>query len=257
MLNNPLLDIGLLIIVIFIHELGHLVMMKSLGYKDVRMFFIPFFGAAVTGKKENTNGLSGALIALAGPVPGIIFSLIVLSIGSTNAILIKYANISLFINVLNLLPIVPLDGGKFFFYTLLCRNETAEIIFTVLSSLLLLVLAVIFRNIFFGIIVIINFISVFNIEKEWKVVKAFKDKVLENNFISIIKAPLEFQKSFIDNVSKSFPKINNDATLAKIVSNIWERIVFKVPNVFLSLGLIFSYVLLLVLVVKVIIASHT
>lgn len=35
--------------VLLFHELGHYVAMRLFGYRDVRMFFVPFFGAAVSG----------------------------------------------------------------------------------------------------------------------------------------------------------------------------------------------------------------
>jgi hypothetical protein len=44
---------GLVILVgvLLFHELGHYAGMRLFGYRDVRMFFIPFFGAAVSGKR--------------------------------------------------------------------------------------------------------------------------------------------------------------------------------------------------------------
>ena len=47
LISNPILDIIIIIFVIIIHELGNLIAMKAYGYKEVKMFFIPFFGAAV------------------------------------------------------------------------------------------------------------------------------------------------------------------------------------------------------------------
>src|SRR5258706_5980780 len=38
--------------VLLFHELGHYLGMRAFGYGDVRMFFIPFFGAAVSGKSR-------------------------------------------------------------------------------------------------------------------------------------------------------------------------------------------------------------
>ena len=57
--------------VLFIHESGHWLGMKVFGYRDLKMFFIPFFGAAVTGKQRKAaSGAAGAVIALLGPAPG-------------------------------------------------------------------------------------------------------------------------------------------------------------------------------------------
>src|SRR5262249_41026480 len=60
-----------LVPVVFFHELGHYLAMLAFGYRNLRMFFIPFFGAAVSGQHYNVAGWKKALVALAGPVPGI------------------------------------------------------------------------------------------------------------------------------------------------------------------------------------------
>lgn len=46
----------ILIPILFIHELGHYLTMMMFGYKNLKMFFIPFFGAAVTGRHYNVAG---------------------------------------------------------------------------------------------------------------------------------------------------------------------------------------------------------
>jgi hypothetical protein len=49
-------SIFILVPVLFFHELGHYLAMRLFGYRNLRMFFIPFFGAAVTGKHYNIAG---------------------------------------------------------------------------------------------------------------------------------------------------------------------------------------------------------
>ena len=60
LINNPIIDIFIIIVVILIHETGHLIAMKYFGYKDVKMFFIPFFGAAVS-KADDVSSSKKAL----------------------------------------------------------------------------------------------------------------------------------------------------------------------------------------------------
>src|SRR6266568_4405998 len=48
-------EILILIGVLLFHELGHMAAMKLLKYNDVKMFFIPFIGAAVTGRNQNST----------------------------------------------------------------------------------------------------------------------------------------------------------------------------------------------------------
>src|SRR6267143_4595384 len=49
--ETTLADVLILTGVLAFHEAGHFVAMRALGYRDVKMFFIPFFGAAVTGRR--------------------------------------------------------------------------------------------------------------------------------------------------------------------------------------------------------------
>src|SRR5437764_1045470 len=63
----------LLVAVLLFHELGHFVGMVGLGYRDVRMFFLPLFGAAVSGRRGGGSQTREAIVLLLGPVPGIGF----------------------------------------------------------------------------------------------------------------------------------------------------------------------------------------
>jgi hypothetical protein len=62
----------ILVPVLAIHELGHYVAMRGFGYRNLRMFFIPLFGATVSGQHYDIAGWKKALLALAGPLPRIL-----------------------------------------------------------------------------------------------------------------------------------------------------------------------------------------
>ncbi len=64
--------LAVLVGVLLFHELGHFAGMKAFGYRDVRMFFIPFFGAAVSGKRAGVAPWKEAVVLLLGPVPGVL-----------------------------------------------------------------------------------------------------------------------------------------------------------------------------------------
>jgi Zn-dependent protease len=105
-------------IVIF-HELGHFFAMKFFRYKDLGIFFIPLLGAYVSGTKREVSQKESAIILLAGPLPGIIagiiFHLLYQQDPSLHIAGISFTDISImliFLNILNLLPIYPLDGGQ-------------------------------------------------------------------------------------------------------------------------------------------------
>lgn len=108
-------DLLILVGVLLFHELGHMTAMKLLKYTDLKMFFIPFLGAAVSGKNSNPTALKSCIVSLMGPLPGILLSvgLYYLFFLTKNYWLFKTAQVMMLLNVFNLLPIMPLDGGRF------------------------------------------------------------------------------------------------------------------------------------------------
>jgi hypothetical protein len=105
-------QIVMLLVVLFIHEGGHIAGMHLFGYSDLRMFFVPFVGALASGRKRNAPGWQRAIVLLLGPLPGLFLSLVLVS-ASGAGMARAFAWQLLFINGLNLFPLVPLDGGRF------------------------------------------------------------------------------------------------------------------------------------------------
>ncbi len=108
-------DIVILILVLLFHETGHWLMMKAFGYRDVKMFFIPFFGAAVSGKGRKESAVKRCLVSLAGPLPGILLALLLYWLFSLTKdfLLLKTAKVLLALNLFNFLPLMPMDGGRY------------------------------------------------------------------------------------------------------------------------------------------------
>lgn len=136
LLNIQINRIFLVVLVLFIHEMGHLIAMKSYGYQDVGMFFIPFLGAVVTGRKEEMSQLQRLIIVIAGPIPGIIIGAFFL-FGYHEQMLhpdfLIFGTVFIALNVLNLIPLDPLDGGKLFELLFFSVSDFAKLVFNVLS----------------------------------------------------------------------------------------------------------------------------
>ena len=115
--------IGALVLVLFVHETGHYLGMRLFGYRDVRMFFIPFFGAAVSGRSEGAPAWQRATVLLLGPLPGIFAGLALYLVLEPPpwAWAWELAQILVLLNAFNLLPVVPLDGGRLFEVLLFSR----------------------------------------------------------------------------------------------------------------------------------------
>lgn len=125
---------ALIVGVLLLHELGHFLAMKHFGYRDVSMFFIPFFGAAVSGKKADVKPWQEVLMILAGPLPGILIGVPLLLVSTKEQFWLQEAAVLLIlINGINLLPIKPLDGGRFFEIVLFCRWRWTLTLFGLLS----------------------------------------------------------------------------------------------------------------------------
>ncbi len=102
------------VLLLLIHEMGHVIQLRREGIKASAPMFIPFLGAVISARSLGDNALAEARVGLAGPVLG--------SIGSAACILVWQATgndlwralafTGFFLNLFNLLPVVPLDGGR-------------------------------------------------------------------------------------------------------------------------------------------------
>ena len=139
-----------LVLVIIIHELGHFVAMKIFGYNDVKMFFVPFLGAYVSGEPRRVSQYQRAITLLAGPIPGIIIGLLMFWLYTQTHQPIYHWLALMFIalNALNLLPVSPLDGGQLLENIFFHSNRIVQSIFIILSCAALFYVAVLLRNYF-------------------------------------------------------------------------------------------------------------
>jgi Zn-dependent protease len=126
--------------VLLFHELGHYLGMRLFGYGDVRMFFIPFFGAAVSGKRRGAAAWKEGVVLLLGPLPGIVAALVV-------AVRIRHEPLEavkawrdltmalVTINVFNLLPLAGMDGARLLQHVLFSRRRWLDVSFQILAAL--------------------------------------------------------------------------------------------------------------------------
>ena len=137
----------LVVLILFIHEMGHFIAMKVFGYNGVNMFFIPLMGAMVTGEKDRISQLQRAIIVLAGPVPGVLIGCGIIAyaqtIGHTGAAIAGF--MFLLINMLNLLPLDPLDGGKLIETLFFSSNEKIKQVFLIASVAFMVIAGVFFQ----------------------------------------------------------------------------------------------------------------
>jgi Zn-dependent protease len=102
------------VILLFIHEIGHVIQLRREGLKASAPMFVPFLGAFITAKSLGENALAEARVGLAGPILGTVGAAVCWAIAeATNSDMLRaLAYVGFFLNLFNLLPIVPLDGGR-------------------------------------------------------------------------------------------------------------------------------------------------
>src|SRR6202165_1487892 len=103
-----------LIVLLFVHEMGHVVEAKHQGLPVSAPLFIPFMGALITMKQMPHNAWREAKLAIAGPLLGSAgaLALYVAGVAYDSRPLKALAFLRFFLNLFNLLPVVPLDGGR-------------------------------------------------------------------------------------------------------------------------------------------------
>jgi Zn-dependent protease len=102
------------VLLLLIHELGHVIQLRREGIRASAPMFIPFMGALVAMKELPKNAAAEARVGLAGPVLGSLGALVPLGLYAvTGDELFKaLAFVGFFLNLFNLLPVLPLDGGR-------------------------------------------------------------------------------------------------------------------------------------------------
>ncbi|HEU5198962.1 MAG TPA: site-2 protease family protein [Ktedonobacterales bacterium] len=104
-----------IIFLLFLHEMGHVIVLRAKGVPASAPIFIPLMGAFVAMKGMPRNAKDEAEIGIAGPILGTVAALLCLAptlSGSSSGLWPALAYFGFFINLFNLVPITPLDGGR-------------------------------------------------------------------------------------------------------------------------------------------------
>ncbi len=102
------------VVLLFVHEMGHVIQLRREGVEASAPVFIPFMGAVVWAKSLGGNALAEARVGLAGPILGSLGAAACIPIADAtgNEMFRALAFVGFFLNLFNLLPVVPLDGGR-------------------------------------------------------------------------------------------------------------------------------------------------
>ncbi len=170
-LLSPLISIGFwamlfgwpyafaIMLLLLIHEMGHWVWMKALGLEPKPIVFVPGIGAYVAMTKLPPDEATHAWVALAGPLVGGVGSVILywFGVNSGNNWLIAAGSTGFFLNLLQLVPAKPLDGGFVI--------QAVSKWFLIPGTVLLIVLAICFQSI---LLLVIAGISIFSLVGQFR-----------------------------------------------------------------------------------------
>ena len=102
------------VVLMFIHEMGHVLALRMMGIKATAPMFIPFIGAHIGMKQQPQNAFAEAIMAYGGPLLGTLGAIGCAGAGfvTGNPFWFALAMSGFLLNLFNLLPISPLDGGR-------------------------------------------------------------------------------------------------------------------------------------------------
>ena len=242
-----------LVLVLLIHEAGHLLGMRLFGYRNMQMLFIPFFGAAVSGESRNVPTYKKAVVSLLGPLPGIIIGCVLLLMFAATGFQSYWslAIMFLFINIFNLLPFYPLDGGRFLYFIIFSRHRYLELLFRIFAALALIVAGIYLNSWLLALLGVFNLGTVqfsFKLAKISNEVKQAEQPMHPLDTLTVPKddpeiIPPDKGKIIIDKIFQYFPSQLNLTTVADYTKQIWERIAIRPAGIFSTAGLLVLYLM--------------
>lgn len=171
-----------LIGVIFLHELGHFLGMKLFGYTNPRIFFIPGVGAAAGADSKSEKAWHEIVVLLLGPLPGLALGITLMFFSHT----IEFPHMEsliwmlVFINGFNLLPFIPLDGGRIMAEALFRKKPILELLFRCIGIVLMLAFAVAVRAVIWALFIILFAATLKETFKRSRITKEVRDFFAKN-----------------------------------------------------------------------------
>lgn len=102
------------VLLIFVHELGHVIVLRREGIPAGAPVFIPFVGALIAMRGMPRDAYVEAKVGIGGPIAGSIAAGAVLGAGLLlgRPFLVALGHTGVLLNLFNLIPVSPLDGGR-------------------------------------------------------------------------------------------------------------------------------------------------
>jgi Zn-dependent protease len=231
--------LAILVPILFFHEAGHWLAMRLFGYRNLRMFFIPFLGAAVSGRHYNVPGWKKAVVSLMGPLPGIAVGAVLGVVGllAHQPLMMRIALTMLALNGFNLLPILPLDGGWVVQALFSARHAVVDVIFRGLAVVGLVALSAWSQERVLSFVAIAMAVALplsYKLARITREVEASGAEPLSPDDQTIPSATAD---AIIERVQERFPKRYNNKQKAQFTLQIFEALNARPPAIAAALGL--------------------
>ncbi|MES2735806.1 MAG: site-2 protease family protein [Verrucomicrobiota bacterium] len=240
-------------IAVLLHELGHVLAMLLLGYKNVQMLFIPLLGGLAMGQPQVHDGGRNALVSLAGPVFGFVTTAVAGVLAyfwGSPSWLVNFVWISLGLNAFNLLPFFPLDGGQVMNETVFARVPVLEQLFRLAAAAALGYLAWLDKSWILGAVAFLNLITIDAAHRRACMVKRF--------WCELRGQPHELDEALVARLRAAVlaihPKLNPAALEKNMpvhVKGLWLDIQKSYPGFWYSAGILTAYGFTLVILMPV------
>jgi Zn-dependent protease len=234
----------MLVPILFVHELGHYAAMRAFDYRNLRMFFLPFFGAAVAGRHYNVPGWKKVVVSIMGPAPGIVLGAVIGGIGLVlhQSGLIQIALVMLILNGINLLPVLPLDGGWIFHALFFSRHPLLDAAFRVLAVIALAVGGMYSRD---KILMYIGIPMALGIPTAYRIARITADlrkRGVAPGSPDNQTIPTETAQTIISELKRTLSKGHTNKMLAQQTLQIFETLNARPPGWLATSGLLCAYV---------------
>jgi Zn-dependent protease len=157
LLFRDLRSIALLVLVIVLHELGHYVAMRAFGYHNLEMLFVPMVGAFVSGQHTSVEPGKRLIVLFAGPIPGLVLGTMFGMLYAYNNQYIFYLLALMFIllNLFNLIPIAPMDGGQILNILFPRVQQSLQTIFILLAAAVMSYVMVVYKTYILALLILL------------------------------------------------------------------------------------------------------
>ena len=174
-----------ILLILFVHEVGHLTAMKLLKQEEKTIFFLPMVTNFEEAELEKKSQWKRIVTLFAGPLPGIVIGMLLVNYGaSIQHQLVEFTGYAfMIINLFNLLPIDPLDGGKILETLFGKESEIVKLVF-LFMALVIFLMATYFSFMLglFSVFIGIRILAIFRMQKLRKKIVAEHKYNLEKHY---------------------------------------------------------------------------